>query len=152
MSPESIRELSNYAPLGFMVRLGESIKATSRHRDTSIDKPMNESGMTELHLGAYHQELEWVTNCINAGFDVNKPSNNGYTPLVWAIDMARTGGIGTAEKIVELLLEHGADIEHNPTSHSSILEFAKSVDPGIYRFMEDKMKRHHQRSAQKTDV
>ena len=121
------------------------------HPNDEIDKPMNEGGLTELHLAAYHQDLEWATNCVNAGFDVNKPSNNGYTPLVWAIDMASTGGIGVAEKIIDLLLERGADIEYNPTSHSSILEFAKNVDPGIYRFMKRKTNQRNQRTARKSD-
>ena len=105
----------------------------------NIDKPMNDSGLTELHLGAYHQELEWVENCIKAGFDVNKQSNNGYTPLTWVIDMyCTTGDPEESKKIVDILIENGANVNHNPTVEPTLLEFAKSVHPEIYKHLKSK--------------
>lgn len=47
-----------------------------------IDKVVNNSGLTELHLGAYYQEIDWVRNCIEAGFDINKTDYNNYTALM----------------------------------------------------------------------
>jgi ankyrin repeat protein len=74
------------------------------------DPVLNDSGMTELHLAAYHGEPDWVANCIAGGLDVHARSNNGYTPLHWAVDM---GCVGTREEriaVVVALIEAGADV------------------------------------------
>lgn len=104
-----------------------------------IDVPLNEQGLTELHLGAYRQDLEWVRNCLQAGFSVNKTSRNGYTPLVWAISMAATSEWGVAENIIDLLLESGADIHIIPTGYTTILEFAAQIDEAVYQHLKLKI-------------
>ncbi len=74
------------------------------------DEVLNESGMTQLHLAAYHGELDWVIGCLGGGLDVNARANNGYTPLHWAIDMGCVGDPAEREAIVRALVAAGADL------------------------------------------
>ena len=108
--------------------------------DLLIDKVINNSGLTELHLGAYYQEIDWVKNCIEAGFSINKTDYNNYTPLIWAIDMSCTAKTGVAEKIIDYLLDKGADINILPTGYVSIFEFAKDRNQEIFNYLKDKIK------------
>ena len=108
--------------------------------DLPIDKVINNSGLTELHLGAYYQEIDWIRNCVEAGFSINKTDYNNYTPLIWAIDMSCTSEIGVAEKIIDYLLDKGADIDILPTGYVSILEFAKDRNQEIFNYLEYRLK------------
>jgi len=84
--------------------------------------------MTDLHYAAYWQDLERIKACVELGFDVNQKDDAGWTPLVWCIDMAATGGIGTAEAIIDYLAAHGAELTHSDERYENILEFARSRD------------------------
>ena len=106
--------------------------------DSLIDKVVNNSGLTELHLGAYYQEIDWVRNCVEAGFSINKTDYNNYTALIWAIDMSSTSEIGVAEEIIDYLIDNGADINILPIGYISILEFAKERNPEIFSYLKDK--------------
>ncbi len=75
------------------------------------DIALNDDGMTELHLAAYHGELDWVQNCIEGGLDVNARDNDEFTPLHWAADMGMVcPDNNEREEIVRLLIEAEADI------------------------------------------
>lgn len=41
------------------------------------DPIVHESGMTELHLSAYHGDPEWMRECIANGLDVNARTRKG---------------------------------------------------------------------------
>jgi ankyrin repeat protein len=86
---------------------------------------MNERGMTELHLAAYHGELDWVQNCLRGGLDVHATDQGGYTPLHWAADMGVVDG--DREEIVAALIEAGADVNARCFSGRSILTVAKAA-------------------------
>lgn len=75
------------------------------------DRILNDSGMTELHLAAYHGDPEWVAACIAGGLDLNARSFNGYTPLHWAVDMGCVGEPADRIAVVRALVEAGADVE-----------------------------------------
>ena len=66
--------------------------------------------MTELHLAAYHGDPEWVVACIAGGLDLGARSNNGYTPLHWAVDMGCVGPPESRIAVVRALVEAGADV------------------------------------------
>ena len=72
------------------------------------DPVLNNHGMTELHLAAYHGELDWVENCIRGGLDVSARDGGGYTPLHWAADMGMVNG--EYEAISAALIEAGSDV------------------------------------------
>jgi len=97
---------------------------------------VNEQGRSELHIAAYHQDLDWVKRCVCAGFDVNLRDVSGWTPLVWAIDMACTSEVGVAEDIVDFLIENGAEINIRPTPNESLVEFAHEIHPNIGKYIE----------------
>ncbi|MCM8528938.1 MAG: hypothetical protein NE327_20610 [Lentisphaeraceae bacterium] len=111
-----------------------------------INKEVNSNGLTELHLGAYHQEVEWVENCINAGFDVNKTDKNGYTPIAWAIDMSLTSESGTAITIIKLLLKNGADLDRAPNGFQNLTKFIEDRNPTILNEIEQ-LKLENKRSG-----
>ena len=104
-----------------------------------VDKVVNESGMTELHLAAYNQDIEWVKSCLKDKFDINKKDNNGWTPLVWAIDMACTSTEGVAEEIITLLLSYGAITDLKLQGYTSLIEFSYNVHQDIGAFIEAKV-------------
>lgn len=74
------------------------------------DPILNDSGMTELHLAAYNGDPEWVSACIAGGLDLRARSNNGYTPLHWAVDMGCVGATEDRIAVVRALVEAGADV------------------------------------------
>jgi ankyrin repeat protein len=95
-----------------------------------------ESGMTDLHYAAYLQDLDAVKQCVEDGFDVNQKDNAGWTTLIWCIDMAATGQIGTAEAIVDYLIAHGAEINYTGQDYSNLVEFARSRDMAVAEHLE----------------
>lgn len=84
--------------------------------------------MTALHYAAYQQDLRGVQECIEAGFDIHQKDSAGWTPLIWCIDMAATGEIGTAESIIDYLVARGAKLDYQDEDYRSIVEFAESRD------------------------
>jgi ankyrin repeat protein len=73
------------------------------------DPVLNDSGMTELHLAAYHGDPGWVAACIAGGLDVNARAINGFTPLHWAVDMGCVGNPADRAAVVRALVAAGAD-------------------------------------------
>ena len=92
--------------------------------------------MTALHYAAYCQDLEGVRHCIEQGFDVNQKDAGGWTPLLWCIDMAATGGVGMAEAIVDYLIAQGAELEYRDDYYGSLVEFARSRDTAVAEHLE----------------
>ncbi|RYF84624.1 MAG: ankyrin repeat domain-containing protein, partial [Chitinophagaceae bacterium] len=85
------------------------------------DPVLNEQGMTELHLGAYHGELDWVQKCTSDGLNVNARDGSGMTPLHWVADMGLVGISSEREKIVRVLLQHGANVNAKDNADVSVL-------------------------------
>jgi len=111
------------------------------------DKPQlwspkaGEKGMTELHYAAYCQDLAGVRYWVEQGLDVNRKDEGGWTPLVWAIDMAAAGAVGAAEAIVDYLIERGAALEFSDADYGSLLEFAHSRDTWVAEHLEKILKK-----------
>jgi uncharacterized protein len=92
------------------------------------DPVMNEQGLTELHLAAYHGELDWMQNCLRGGLDVHARDKGGYTPLHWAADMGLVGpDKGEREAIVDALIQASADVNSKDFSGRSVLAVARSA-------------------------
>ena len=100
-----------------------------------VNKIINEYGMTELHLAAYHQDIDWVKACIRDNFDINQKDRNGWTPLMWAIDMAATSEKGVAKSIIELLILNGANTDIQPSKDESITDFSYRIHPEVGEFI-----------------
>jgi ankyrin repeat protein len=86
------------------------------------DPTVNERGMTELHLAAYHGELDWVTRCLAGGLSVHATDVAGYTPLCWAADMGVADG--DREAVVEALIAAGSDVNAR-VGDETVLAIAK---------------------------
>ena len=97
---------------------------------------LDENGRSELHIAAYHQDYDWVVRCVEGGFDINLKDNGGWSPIVWAIDMCCTSEVGVAEKIIEYLVNKGADLDIGPFSGESLTEFAQGINSEIGIFVE----------------
>lgn len=80
-----------------------------------------ERGMTFLHYACLDNSVDEATALLNLRADVNALSTDGYSPLdcaifgaimfedEWAVDKKVQGSMGYYEKLVRLLLKHGAD-------------------------------------------
>ena len=105
------------------------------------DPIMNEQGLTELHLAAYHGELDWVRNCLTGGLDIHARDNGGYTPLHWVADMGVVDG--QREEIVTTLIQAGADVNAIDSSGRSVLTVARDAGNGeIVRLLIEAGARH----------
>ncbi len=93
-------------------------------------------GMTELHYAAYCQDLAGVKYWVEQGLDLNQKDDGGWTPLVWAVDMAAAGEIGAAESIVDYLVNQGAVLEFRDADYGNLLEFAHSRDTRVAEHLE----------------
>lgn len=91
------------------------------------DPVLEETGMTELLLAAYHGELEWMQNCVNAGLNIHARDNGGWTSLHWVVDMGMVGDGNERAEIVKFLLASGADIEATDNTGESVLWRAVSA-------------------------
>src|SRR5688572_3617853 len=81
----------------------KSDRATIRallEKQADVNAPQAD-GMTALHWGAYHNDLETAKTLVEAKADVMVTNRYGVTPL----SLACQNGNGL---MVELLLEHGA--------------------------------------------
>jgi ankyrin repeat protein len=63
--------------------------------------------MSDLHLAAYHADVEGVLEFLHAGYDPNEYDQSGYTPLLWA---AFRGVVGDQLPVVQALISAGADV------------------------------------------
>lgn len=98
------------------------------------DEILNDSGMSELHVAAYHGELDWVQNCIKGGLDVNACDNDGFTPLHWVAHMGMVGPCnGEREDIVQLLIDMGANVNSIDNAGESV--FFRAVMAGNYKIV-----------------
>ena len=88
------------------------------------DEPRNASGLTELHRAAYEGDPEWVAACIAGGMNVNARSNNGWTPLHWAVDMSCVGRKEDRIAVVKALVAAGADLAAVGAGNQTIVETA----------------------------
>ena len=83
-------------------------------------------GMTELHYAAYCGDGEELARCLAAGMDPNKKDEyRGYTPLLWLLDMAATGG--PRVEMFHALVGHGADIHIRAADDTSALTLAREA-------------------------
>ena len=63
--------------------------------------------MGDLHLAAYHADVEHVLEFLDAGYDPNEYDQSGYTPLLWA---AFRGVVGNQLPVIQALISAGADV------------------------------------------
>ena len=92
------------------------------------DQILNENGLTELHMAAYHGELDWVIGCLRGGLSAHARDRGGYTPLHWVVDMGLVGEPSEREAIVEALVEAGADINARDGIGRTALDVAHEAE------------------------
>lgn len=98
---------------------GDSVAMSS-----ASDPIPNDSGMTELHLAAYHGDLVWVENCLRGGLSVHSRDRGGYTPLHWAADMGVVDG--DREDVAAALIRAGSDVNARDGAGRTILNVARN--------------------------
>ena len=95
------------APVGAMVKNG----------------PVRFGGVTALHLAMTGGNPDVVESLLKAGSPVNAADTKGMTPLVFAVATDRP-----VARIVQLLLEHGADASFRSPGGESPLEWARKFN------------------------
>jgi ankyrin repeat protein len=82
--------------------------------------------MTKLHWAAQRGDPDGARAAIASGYRVNaRDEYRKYTPLHWLADMAATGGDRVA--VLELLVEHGADINLRSVTDMTALGLAREA-------------------------
>ena len=75
-------------------------------------------GSTPLHLAIAEEKAELVRQILEKGASQETKDDYGYTPLLEAVKY------GASEEIVDLLLEHGADVHTLTEDRKTALHFA----------------------------
>ncbi|XP_065676243.1 ankyrin repeat domain-containing protein 12-like [Hydra vulgaris] len=83
--------------------LANETKRRSRDKLSSINKPKNKSGETQLHLCATKGDLDITKSLVRKGADVNCRDNAGWTPLHEACNHGHF-------KVAKFLLRAGAEV------------------------------------------
>ncbi|XP_065678559.1 repetitive organellar protein isoform X1 [Hydra vulgaris] len=83
--------------------LANETKKRSRDKLSSINKPKNKSGETQLHLCATKGDLDITKSLVRKGADVNCRDNAGWTPLHEACNHGHF-------KVAKFLLRAGAEV------------------------------------------
>ncbi len=110
------------------VRLNVELQLTM---DEQTGKPeyivptLNEHGMTEFHMSAYHGDLRWIQDCLARGLDTEVRDLGGNTPLHWAADMAMVDG--EREEVAKSLISGGSDVNALRSGGVSVLMVAVSA-------------------------
>ncbi|TRZ37248.1 hypothetical protein CEQ21_17470 [Niallia circulans] len=77
-------------------------------------------GYTELHEAAYNNDIETVSTLLESGADPNSQDDEGYTPLMSAIDG------GSNPELLKLLLFNGADVTLQDAYGYTAFDYAES--------------------------
>jgi ankyrin repeat protein len=91
-------------------------------KPTLIHPTAGVRGMTELHYVAYCNDYDAVLSQLKNGAPIDARDDNGWTPLHWSIDMSQA--CGEPERVVQLLLSHGASANAIDNSGISVLMLA----------------------------
>lgn len=87
---------------------------------------VGKKGMNELHYAAYCGDFDGLLKALAIGLNVNATDMyRGYTALHWLTDMAATGG--PRLKMLEALIEHGADINTRSSDGQTPLVLAREA-------------------------
>jgi len=91
----------------------------------------DQSGNTALHLAIEQELIEIVELLLESGADVNRKTESGWwTPLVHAVEICSVAAINLRKppdnRLVRLLLEHGADKRSRGSQGQDAVEMARS--------------------------
>ncbi len=85
-------------------------------------------GMNDLHYAAYDGNLEAVQASLAQGIPINGRDKSNWTALHWVVDMGCTSG--PRDRIIQLLLQSGADLEARDFEGRTPLHIACSSTSG----------------------
>ena len=111
-------------------------------RGADPNKERGYSGSTPLHLAITEDKLDLVKKLLKKGSHLEIKDDYGYTPLLEAVNY------GASEEVIDLLLEHGADVNAVTEDKKTALHFAaqnddedmvrKMIEKGLFLDAEDK--------------
>ena len=91
-------------------------------RGADPNKEKGYSGSTPLHLAITEEKTDLVKKLLKKGAHLETKDDYGYTPLLEAVNY------GAPEEIIDLLLEHGADVHAVEEDKKCALHFAAQND------------------------
>jgi ankyrin repeat protein len=103
------------------------IEAVKQHlaAGADVNAKSERGGWTPLHAAAKGGRKEVVELLIAAGADVNAKTDDGWTPLHWAVVAALDSG---DKEVVELLIAKGADVNAKMEDRWTPLDEAIAVN------------------------
>ena len=112
----------------------DSLLASCRENDLSSVRSLisncagyndaDSHGWTPLIVACYAGSLEVVKYLVGLGADVNRPNRKGTTPLMYAKDAYFSG---RCKKIFNILVNHGADLEHRDAAGKKLKEYVSTT-------------------------
>jgi ankyrin repeat protein len=102
-TPDTLgRTPSMWAALGGKVSCIQSLWPSSLPTSSSTTMDKDSLGLSLIHLFAIGNCSDGISLVLDAGFDVNEPDSQGWTPLHWAAYFGH-------KEVCEFLVDHAAD-------------------------------------------
>jgi ankyrin repeat protein len=102
----------------------EKVKTLVQGNVLINQKNESDFGFTPLIVAIFHDNTNVAYYLIEFGADVNVPSSNGETPLMWA-----AGGGDDAAPLLEYLISHRANLDLKDKDGFTIFDYARSDPP-----------------------
>lgn len=94
-------------------------------------------GNTPLHYAARLKNVELINKLLEAGANVDAENLDGITPLR---ESMRSNPV--SREVVEIFLNHGADVKRKNINGSSISEYARTISHGANAWLFDLMEKY----------
>ncbi|SFV53538.1 ankyrin repeat family protein [hydrothermal vent metagenome] len=134
-----LEEYDEISPLFYAIRKYASLEMIELMLENGVDLYVTDSdGISALDMAIKFKRKEIIQYCIDKGMELNRTKRkSGILPIMLAACFSDT-------ELIEMLLEHGADINATDASGMSAKDYAKKLgQKKMVSFLSEKGARHN---------